>query len=299
MIAALVLVASLVPAGSDWYSSFEDGDTRVTAIDSTAKEFAAGTGSDLGYGAGQRINIPLDCTYLLATESRRELTCWPSNGIGSFTPDPGGWIIYDGAGQPIYEPLAREATPLILTWSDVATLPIQSGTVEVPNSLYLINVQMISYSTATPHTLNATILDTPVEVRLTPTSWTWHYGQDIPDFTTTTPGGPYPDKTVTGIYTHAEDGLTVTATITWNGEYRIADSQNWYPYSAPEPPPPPPPPSRPTNTAPTSSPPRTTTAPAPATTASPVPQGAPSTSLSRLMAPAFDSGALPVPHLGD
>ena len=114
-------------------------------------------------------------------------------------------------------------------------------------------METIAHSTATEHTLAATVLDIPVEVRLTPTEWSWHFGQDIPDFTTTTPGGQYPDLSVSGIYTDVAEGLTVTATITWEGEFRIADSPNWYPVfgrgtttvtSAPL---------TPTNTAPTSS----------------------------------------------
>lgn len=105
-------------------------------------------------------------------------------------------MILDDTGEWVYEGLAEEKT--------------------------------VAWSSAVAHTLTATVLDTPVEVRLTPISWEWHFGQEIPDFITTTPGGQYPDLSVSGVYTDVEQGLTVTATITWQGEYRRDDSLNWY-----------------------------------------------------------------------
>lgn len=140
-------------------------------------------------------------------------------------------MILDDTGEWVYAALASEPEPVIVTWSDIATLPIQSGSVELQpgGGRHLINVETLARSTATDHQLSATVLGAPVEVRLTPIQWEWDFGGDIPVFTTDTPGGEYPDLTVSGIYTDVAENQTITATITWEGEFRIGDSPNWFP----------------------------------------------------------------------
>lgn len=66
----------------------------------------------------------------------------------------------------------------------------------------------------------ATILGAAVTIRATPSRYQWAWG-DGESTTTTDPGAPYPNATVTHAYGRAMDGATVTLTTTWTGEYRI------------------------------------------------------------------------------
>lgn len=221
-------VAAVVPFSDsiDWDGLASADTVVVGAVFSTFDFISAGGGPEISYTAGRQVDVALDCTWLLVTETVRERVCWPSNGLGSFDPGRSGWTIFDGAGEPVYEALAAEVEPLVLTWAGVAVLPIESGTVELQpgGGRHLILVETVARSTAVEHTLAATVAGVPVEVRLTPLEWTWHFGQEIADFTTRTPGGEYPDLSVSGVYTRVEQDLSVTSTITWSGEFRIGDS---------------------------------------------------------------------------
>lgn len=135
-----------------------------------------------------------------------------------------------GPGEPVY---ADAPNQLVVTWNDVATFPIASGSIEpqvAPDVAHLIYLETPTLSTATEHTLTITLLDTPVEVRLTPIQWEWDFGQEgVPNITTRTPGGHYPDLSVAPIYQDVAEDVVISATILWEGEFRIAGTDTWYP----------------------------------------------------------------------
>lgn len=178
---------------------------------------------------------------IAAVDWCRTGTSLPSGGVCSWVED--GIVYQETVGARLfsveierdpYEELAVSPQPLIVTWSDVFTLPIQSGTVEPQlrdDGTHLIQVELPTQSTATEHILTATLLDTPVEIRLTPVQWDWDFGEEVPGLTTRTPGGHWPDLTVAPIYEHVAEGLTINTTITWTGEYRIGDLPTWFPIS--------------------------------------------------------------------
>lgn len=66
----------------------------------------------------------------------------------------------------------------------------------------------------------AQILGAAVTIRATPARFTWTWG-DGESTTTTDPGRPYPNATVTHAYGRALDSASVSLTTTWTGEYRI------------------------------------------------------------------------------
>ena len=183
MIAVLIIVALLLPLTNDsWDIRVESGQVRAQAIRSTADLISTGTLDNPAFSSANDFDIARDCTYLWRSDNVRELSCGPTTGRGNFYPIPGGWTIYDGGGEPVYAGLESEPKPLLLTWADVAVLPIQSGDVQLYPSgeRRLINVETIGQSTAATHTLTTTILDTPVEIQLTPLEWTWNFGQTTP-----------------------------------------------------------------------------------------------------------------------
>lgn len=128
--------------------------------------------------------------------------------------------VIDAEGNPVPPP----ADPVVVTASDLQSLPILRGEVEVQPSggRALINAEVIGYSMARSHVLNATVMGSAVQVRLTPVRWQWEFvGDDRGVFTTDGPGAPYPDMTVHGIYSRVGEGRELRSTITWMGEYRV------------------------------------------------------------------------------
>ncbi len=89
-----------------------------------------------------------------------------------------------------------------------------------------VQIDTVIYSDAEPQTLATTVGGTPVELRATPVEWRWDFGDKSKPLTTTTPGGPYPDKTVTHVYTRL-DTYQVTLTTTWQGQWRLAGETAW------------------------------------------------------------------------
>ena len=101
----------------------------------------------------------------------------------------------------------------------------------------LINMFTVTYTDAAAETFNIKLGTggqmIPIEVQAVPTSFTWNYGDGEAPLTTTDPGKPYPDQTVTHTYTHkgpASLGLSTT----WTGRFRIeglpadpADPDTW------------------------------------------------------------------------
>jgi len=89
-----------------------------------------------------------------------------------------------------------------------------------------VQIDTIVYSNDTPQTLTTTVGGTPVEIRATPVEWRWDFGDKTKPLTTTKPGGPYPDKTVTHVYTRL-DIYQVTLTTTWQGQWRLVGETTW------------------------------------------------------------------------
>ena len=101
----------------------------------------------------------------------------------------------------------------------------------------LINMFTVTYTEATAETFNIRLgagdQMIPVEVQAVPTSFTWSYGDGDAPFTTTDPGKPYPDQTVTHTFTH-QGASSLGLSTTWTGRFRIeglpadpADPDTW------------------------------------------------------------------------
>lgn len=134
-------------------------------------------------------------------------------------------LAFDTDDAPVDTADAEIPDPIVVTASDLQSLPIITGGINVqpPGGRALINAEVLAHSTAGQHILTTTIMGTTVDVRLTPVRWTWQFsGQDHESFTTDHPGGPYPDMSVQAIYSRVGEDRAVTSTITWMGEYRIA-----------------------------------------------------------------------------
>lgn len=231
ILGASTLPTDSTPAPDSETSLFFDGfhvtgEAHRGAVSNTAASRGDSAVQAALAAEGLAVADPLECTALVPLDDYYSIcTFLTESGKG------GGHRVLraDGSG-PAYQD-APEA--LVVAWHDLATLPIETGTVTTqfdPGVKPLIHVEVPTMSSATTHTLTMTLLDTAVEIRLTPVEWAWDFGhEDVPNITTRTPGGRYPDLTVAPIYEHGAHDITISTTITWHGEYRIAGTETWYP----------------------------------------------------------------------
>lgn len=229
MRAALVPIAiglmAVVPNGADFGAGFDD-DTAF--VEGNWQDANGGSGGDSG-GSGGSAGGSGESAPVVKTNCMRVDTITSEHG--QFTQCV--WDM-DGAPDnlvsmwdPVYleEYLAPDAPPpIVVTVSDLQSLPILRGEINVqpPGGRALINAEVIGYSSAQAHVLDAVVMGANVQVRLTPVVWEWEFvGDDRGPFTTDHPGGPYPDMSVNGIYSTTGEDRAVRATITWMGEYRV------------------------------------------------------------------------------
>ncbi|SNU02448.1 hypothetical protein SAMN06298212_13628 [Ruaniaceae bacterium KH17] len=238
-IALILPLAVLASAEGDYDATFGDADVQVAGNWSELSGGAAGSswvrpgeswspGSSGGVGSVPVSDVPVflcDQVSTLGIQGVSLSYCVPPGARGSFNlmaddmpmfaadPDP------DDPDAP-----APAAVPIVVSASDLQSLPIMSGELQLQPSggRALINADVIGYSTAATHTLATSVLGVPVQVRVTPVQWWWSFtDSDTEPFATTVPGGPYPDMTVTGVYSRTGEGRTASVTITWMGEYRV------------------------------------------------------------------------------
>lgn len=133
---------------------------------------------------------------------------------------------YTGETVEVAEPLQ-----IWVSQSDLQSLPIDAGSVLLQGDTehMLINKPMIAWTDAAEHDLSTTILGVDVTVRVTPISYTWDFGNGEAPFTTTDPGGPYPDFTVSAAYPDLTTDNVVTLTTEWSGEFQVAGTGPWLP----------------------------------------------------------------------
>lgn len=93
--------------------------------------------------------------------------------------------------------------------------------IQPPDGTTLVNLETNFFTTAEPFTTTLTVLGYTVDLDITPTSYTWDFG-DGTTTTTTTPGAPYPHLDITHVYTRTGTYPT-RLTTTWSADFRVAD----------------------------------------------------------------------------
>jgi hypothetical protein len=100
--------------------------------------------------------------------------------------------------------------------------PSSELVVQPPDGRTLVNFDTNFYTTNThPTTRTVTLIGQRVTVEATPTSYTWHFGEDE-DQTTADPGAPYPDLRITHRYTHV-GSVGPSVDTTYSGRYRVGN----------------------------------------------------------------------------
>lgn len=113
-----------------------------------------------------------------------------------------------------------------LTWQNVLSavrrVAVPGGTVHAPR-FTLVNLETTFWTDPQPVDRSITVIGFDVDVQITPSSYTWHWGDGTTD-TTETPGRPFPATDVTHTYVHATDEgppLEVSVDVTYSARYRV------------------------------------------------------------------------------
>lgn len=101
-------------------------------------------------------------------------------------------------------------------------------TVQPPDGWTLVNVETITYTTPAPQRFATTLLGIPVTIEAIPEAYRWDYGDGSGPVTTTDPGAPFPDQSVSHVYTE-EAVATITLGTTWAGRFQITGTDTWTP----------------------------------------------------------------------
>lgn len=140
-----------------------------------------------------------------------------------------GWSQY---GQRCVVPPEPGTAPVVvpaMTLEDFQRLPLPAGTTNVQpdNGYTLIHVPTNVYAEAEPVVLDTALLGFDVQVRATPASYSWDFGDGTMLGPTQDAGAPYPDLRTTHTYEQAE-AFAIILTTAYTGEYSV-EGGPWLP----------------------------------------------------------------------
>ncbi|AWE42191.1 MULTISPECIES: hypothetical protein [unclassified Actinobaculum] len=111
----------------------------------------------------------------------------------------------------------------LITIEDVQRLITDAGAVQLsPARSWVYVNKPVYYSTdAAAHDEQLVVLGQNVTVHLDPVSFRWDPGDGTEPFTTSTPGGSWPDGTVTYTYLTASSDVSVRLEVTWQASFTV------------------------------------------------------------------------------
>ncbi|GGF55562.1 hypothetical protein GCM10011519_31830 [Marmoricola endophyticus] len=98
-----------------------------------------------------------------------------------------------------------------------------------PANKTLVNFDTIFYTRSQGFQRTVVLLGQTITLDISPVSYTWSPG-DGSSFTTSSPGGPYPDKTVIHRYRKAHVTVRHHVTVSWGARFRV-NGGAWAPVS--------------------------------------------------------------------
>lgn len=153
-------------------------------------------------------------------------------------------IVFDGTGRPpagpswsldrvlCITPAEAAEAQVVFTAADFRRLPLPAATpaIQPAGGEALIRMRTNVYvdpASTEQQTFDITLLGTPVQVRATPSTYTWDFGDGTAPLVTDDPGAPYPDLTTWHEY--ADPGqVGISLTTSYSGEYSVAGGP-WIP----------------------------------------------------------------------
>src|SRR5690625_1972312 len=121
---------------------------------------------------------------------------------------------------------AAEPVVITVTQRDFASMPVKplEASAGPPDGWLPVNMLNVLYTDPEEQVLDVELLDTPVSVRATPTSYHWDLG-DGNTISTDNPGEPYPSTEISATYTQ-EGWYDITLTTTFSGQFSV-DGGPW------------------------------------------------------------------------
>lgn len=119
---------------------------------------------------------------------------------------------------------------IAISREDVQSLIVSSGTVMVqPDRPWvLVNTDTVVMTDAAEHVLSTEVLGLGVDVRVSPALFTWDFGDGSAPLTTSDPGRPWPDHTVSHSY-RAPATATISLRTEWDAAFRVEGTDVWVP----------------------------------------------------------------------
>jgi hypothetical protein len=133
-----------------------------------------------------------------------------------------GWVFIRsqcfGAPPEAFEP--PTVTPGMVL-SELQRVGLPALEIEIqPEAKTLVNFDTIFHTDPRPVDVDLTILGQAVQVRATPTSYGWQFG-DGSALTTRTPGEAYPSKEIVHRYLDAEVTVEPSVSVTYGAQFRV------------------------------------------------------------------------------
>ncbi|MCU1432311.1 MAG: hypothetical protein JWP95_1416 [Actinotalea sp.] len=172
-----------------------------------------------GAPSGRIVRPCADGSTALDPLFRRELD--PVTGI-----QIGLWEQVDNGGCPEDPP----APVIVLSTEDFRRLPLAASVISAQpaDGRGLVNKDLVVYTEAASQTVQTVVLDVPVTVQATPTTYTWTFGDGSPGLSTSDPGAPWPNHTVAHPFTQP-GSYQVQLTTTWSGQFQVDGAGPWLP----------------------------------------------------------------------
>lgn len=187
-----------------------------TETDASVVKFVRSAGCRRVMGAvytpGCADPLVVDMPCLDGTQALEPLFVRTENGDGSW----GRWEMVSYYTCPQDEVLVAAIEH---EWSTLTPTP-STATIQPAGGWVYANVPTIAMADDGPQVRTMTVLGAQVDIRATPATFTWVWG-DGEHTVTQDPGAPYPDETLTHTYAHMEGEVTVALETTWSGQYRI------------------------------------------------------------------------------
>ncbi|WP_181424546.1 PKD domain-containing protein [Georgenia satyanarayanai] len=134
----------------------------------------------------------------------------------------------DGEDAEQAEEVPREV--LVFTREDVQSLLVDSGSLEIqPDQAWvLVGTDTVVMTDAAEHVLGTRVLDLDIDVRVTPVLFTWDFGDGSAPLTGTDPGAPWPNHTVSHVYSDPGT-VRISLRTEWDADFRVEGTSTWIP----------------------------------------------------------------------
>ncbi|WP_230297794.1 hypothetical protein [Actinomyces provencensis] len=150
-------------------------------------------------------SVPSGCTGQLLSGQWVDDAC-PL--LGPATPEP-----TDDPDAPAFVP---PSTTEIIYQAVASTTVPGAGLVVQPEGLSYTGIPALVHASRSSHQITVAVLGRQTTVSLTARSYSFDFGDGTTPLVTTSPGGPYPDRTNQHVYTSAAARRTIELVTTWN-----------------------------------------------------------------------------------